>query len=237
MGIFDLKKEFGLYQISEIKLILVFCSHENNDRFALFCFVLFCSFIMFMKGFYADFDVAPGPKLTELTVHQNVSAFFLSDAWNRPSQWLIGIEPNHPIMYHTMLIIIEQLVHLADVSQVRLVFVTGPDSLKKGYTTVISTGDGGKEPYKQIFNTGIHRLRPPYPNKMVHKLDDSYTKTPDSISSRDTATKTTRKERVNKDMNTTHWKVHLAENRKNVQSGRCIDHLYKNSQDKTGSIE
>ena len=45
MRIFDLKKEFGLYQISEIKLILVFCSHENNDRFALFCFVLFIHYV------------------------------------------------------------------------------------------------------------------------------------------------------------------------------------------------
>jgi len=190
-----------------------------------------------MKGFYSDFDIAPGPELTELTVQQNDSAFFLSDAWNRPSQWLIGMEPNHPILYHTMLIILEQLVHLADVSQVKLVFVTGPDALKKGYTTVISTGNGGEEPYKQIFNTGIHKLRIPYPDKIVRKLKYAYLKTPDSISSRDTTTNTTRKERVEKDMNTTHWLVHLASNRKNVQRGMCIDHLYMNSQNKTGSIE
>ncbi|OEU07109.1 hypothetical protein FRACYDRAFT_198187, partial [Fragilariopsis cylindrus CCMP1102] len=88
-------------------------------------------------GFYSDFDIAPGPKLTELTIQHNDSVFFLSDNWNRPSQWLIGMEPNHPILYHTMLIILEQLLKLKNVSRVKLVFLTGPDALKQGYNAVI----------------------------------------------------------------------------------------------------
>jgi hypothetical protein len=193
-----------------------------------------------MKGFYSDFDIAPGPKLTELTIQQNDSAFFLSDAWNRPSQWLIGMEPNHPIMYHTMLILLELLLKLKNVSKVKLVFLTGPDVLKQGYNAVITTEDGGAEPYKQIFKTGIHRLRKPYPNKRVHKLgykghvyQNANHKVPYSINNNNTTTTTTmitKKERIKKDMNTTHWKTNLASNKKHVPSGRCIDYLYMNAQ-------
>jgi hypothetical protein len=215
--------------------MLVFRSHGNNDH------SFFCLFVcLFMTGFYSDFDIAPGPKLTELTIQHNASAFFLSDNWNRPSQWLMGMEPNHPIMYHTMLIILEQLLKLKNVSKVKLVFLTGPDALKQGYNAVITTKDDGEEPYKQIFKTGIHRLRKPYPNKVVHKLgykghvyQNANHKVPYTINSSNNTTKIvtiSKKERIQKDMNTTHWKENLASNKKKVPSGRCTDHLYMNAQ-------
>ena len=206
-------------------------------------------FRSYMEGIYSDFDVGPDVKLTEMTIqNKNYSAFFLSDPWNRPSHWLIGMEPNHPIMYHTMLIILNNLLELKDVSQVKLVFVTGPEALKKGYTTVISTGDGGEEPYKQIFNTGIHRLRKPYPNNtLVQKFkNDGYgyqnkldkmlvpyrmpTTTNSSNSTNTTTIMITKKERIKKETNTSHWKQIIYETKNNVSSGMCIDHLYMNAQ-------
>jgi hypothetical protein len=156
----------------------------------------------------------------------------------------MGMEPNHPIMYHTMVIILEQLFKLKNVSKVKLVFVTGPDALKQGYNAVITTDDKGKEPYKQIFKTGIHTLRKPYQKKLVHKLGYkghvytngnnkvSYNSSSSIISNNNTTTTTmiSKKERIKKDMNTTHWKIYLASNKKNVPSGRCMDHLYMNAQ-------
>jgi hypothetical protein len=52
-------------------------------------FVYIYYFLHEKKGFYSDFDVGPGPKLTELTIQSNYSAWLLSDNWNRPSQWLM----------------------------------------------------------------------------------------------------------------------------------------------------
>jgi hypothetical protein len=40
-------------------------------------------------GGYADFDVLPGELLNETIIDPSDSALFLSDAWNRPSQWYV----------------------------------------------------------------------------------------------------------------------------------------------------
>jgi len=48
-------------------------------------------------GFYSDFYVASNEEVDESLVEPNDTAFFLSDVNNRPSQWLHGMEPNHPI--------------------------------------------------------------------------------------------------------------------------------------------
>ena len=48
-------------------------------------------------GFYSDFYVASNEEVDESLVEPNDTAFFLSDVKNRPSQWLHGMEPNHPI--------------------------------------------------------------------------------------------------------------------------------------------
>jgi hypothetical protein len=113
-------------------------------------------------GFYSDFDYGPGPKLTEKTIakkHSNDTAFFLSAALNRPSQWLMGIEPNHPIMYFTLIEIFKSLLDMDDISQPRLVFTTGPDALLRGYKKAISTGSKGNEPLNQVLKPGIHKTR------------------------------------------------------------------------------
>lgn len=37
-------------------------------------------------GVYSDIDNWPGEKFDEATISPNISGFFLSDAWERPSQ-------------------------------------------------------------------------------------------------------------------------------------------------------
>jgi hypothetical protein len=149
-----------------------------------------------------------------------------------------------------MLIILEHLLELEDVSRVKLAFLTGPDTLKKGYTTAITTGDGDEEPYKEIFNTGIHRLRKPYSDKLVHKFDyNGYVYhnrddlVPDTVpysSSRGSnnnnnnntttmPTMITKKLRIEKEMNTSHWTTTVKQT-KNIPSGMCIDQLYMDAQ-------
>lgn len=199
-------------------------------------------------GFYSDFDVSPGPLLTESTIKSNDSAFFLSDSWNRPSQWLMGIEPNHPILFHTMMRIFQNLSKLKDVSKVKLVFLTGPDALKHGYSMAISTGDGGEEPYQQVLTPGVHKTRPTIyssEQKIVRKLvmkNYLYTNIFDLVPlhRNDTTTTTERndgdesevvmvkqRERINKEMKTQHWSDQIFRNRKNATHGACMDLLYK----------
>ena len=204
-------------------------------------------------GFYSDFDQGPGPTLTETTLLGNETFFSLSDSWNRPSQWLFGVEPHHPILYHTMTRILHNLQHLPDISKVKLVFVTGPDALKHGYAAAISTGDTGPEPYSTIFRPGWHRTRGE-DSKLVRKMagDRSTiyqnsndrvplvrTTTNSSSTSRNTTETTdqimvTKQARIEYEMKTVHWQQHLRQERGNVQQGSCQHHLelYENRTNK-----
>jgi len=216
-------------------------------------------------GFYSDFDNAPGPNLTETTVQLDDTAFFLTAPWNRPSQWLMGMEPNHPILYFTILEIMKSLVEMDDISRPRVVFTTGPDALQRGYIKAISTGNNvGDEPMSHVLDPGVHKTRIEIFNgddgdsannlsqqqeqKIVRKLPlkdkgkDAYiwTNRHDEVpldrnsgSKSDTNTNITlvsKQERIAKEMNTTHWKQFIRLNQKNVSSGRCSDHLYRNDQ-------
>ena len=45
-------------------------------------------------GIYSDIDHYPGSKLSETDpIQPDDEAFFLSDAWGRPSQWWFAMEP------------------------------------------------------------------------------------------------------------------------------------------------
>ena len=201
-------------------------------------------------GIYSDIDNAPGPKLTELTIEKNASAFFLSDGWDRPSHWLHGMAPNHPISFHTMLVIFENLLKLTNVSKVRLVHVTGPEALRQGYTTAISTGenDRGEEPFKQIFNLGIHKVRKPYQEKLVYKFayrdyvyQNNNEKVPyssimnsngndnsNTTTTTTTTTMITKKERIQIEMNISHW-TKIVYKAVDIPTGMCIDYIYENA--------
>eukprot|EP00979_Chaetoceros_neogracilis_P008645 scaffold1918_cov227-Chaetoceros_neogracile.AAC.1 len=70
---------------------------------------------------------------TESLIPGNVSAWFLTDAFFRPSQWFMALEPRHPILYETMTEIVHNLLNIPNVLNPKVVFVTGPAILNHGY--------------------------------------------------------------------------------------------------------
>mmetsp|Transcript_26539 Transcript_26539/g.31309 ORF Transcript_26539/g.31309 Transcript_26539/m.31309 type:complete len:366 (+) Transcript_26539:60-1157(+) len=179
-------------------------------------------------GFYSDFDVAPDENVDESLVETSDTGFFLSDGWSRPSQWLYGLEPNHPIAYFTILEIFKRLLALSDVSTVKLVFLTGPEALKRGYAEFMH----GLEDYATIFDGGTHTGMF---GKVVRKLKtqkhfDISTDIVPFPRNSTTPEQIHVKERIEREMNTVHWtKIP----RIGIPKGRCIDHLYMNDNNLT----
>jgi hypothetical protein len=89
-------------------------------------------------GIYTDIDNWPEDRFTEDIIPKNVSAFFFSDPYNRPSQWFMALEPRHPIMYFTMLTIIENILAMGSLRNPNVVQVTGPGTVKTGYAFLLS---------------------------------------------------------------------------------------------------
>lgn len=189
-------------------------------------------------GFYSDFDVSPGENLTESLVEANDTAFFLSDVSNRPSQWLFGMESNHPIAYHTMLQIFSNLLELKDVSLVKLVKLTGPEALRRGYSIFLENSDR-----KDIYGNGTHTgklgkvvRKITYENMKLGYVLDRYVvmnlgeKVPFP---RNSTTLITRQERIEIEMKTTHWKEVVKKERRGMRRGKCTDHLYMNDNNLT----
>jgi mannosyltransferase OCH1-like enzyme len=85
-------------------------------------------------GIYTDIDNWPEDAMNENLIPKNVSGFFLSDSWNRPSQWFMSAEKGHPIFYFTMLLIIEKILDLPQIGDPKVVFVTGPHVVKEAYS-------------------------------------------------------------------------------------------------------
>jgi len=160
--------------------------------------------LYYYGGFYSDMDVAPGPELTEAAVQPNDSGFSLSDAWNRLSQWMFALEAHHPISYFTMREIFKRLLEMEDVSVARLVFLTGPEALKSGYSSFMKQGT---EPHKHIFDAGVHTGML---GKQFRKLEYKYVTSnkQEMVPYPRNATNATmikRGERIEKEMNTVHW--------------------------------
>mmetsp|Transcript_20981 Transcript_20981/g.47431 ORF Transcript_20981/g.47431 Transcript_20981/m.47431 type:complete len:471 (+) Transcript_20981:125-1537(+) len=83
-------------------------------------------------GIYTDIDNWPGPKFNTHTIRKDDSFFSLSDGRQRPSQWMFGMAPNHPIAIFTLQDISRRLLNVKDVFRPRVVHITGPQTLKFG---------------------------------------------------------------------------------------------------------
>jgi mannosyltransferase OCH1-like enzyme len=85
-------------------------------------------------GIYTDIDNWPGPKFNALTTIRDEDSFFsLSDGKDRPSQWLFGMAPKHPISIFTLQDISRRLLHVKNIGRPRVVFITGPQTLKVAF--------------------------------------------------------------------------------------------------------
>ena len=90
-------------------------------------------------GVYSDIDNYPLSDFDERTIRSDLSAFFFSDPWNRPSQWFMAAEPRHPLMYLTLRQIIKNVMGIGNILRPKVVFTTGPMALKGGYDMFLSS--------------------------------------------------------------------------------------------------
>lgn len=177
-------------------------------------------------GLYTDVDMFPTEKFTETEpIKVDDDAFFLSDAWNRPSQWFFAMEPKHPIAYYTIFEIYLRLIKLDSIERPSVVFVTGPDAVKFGYgrASLAWTVKGGPD----VFLPGTHQCKW---NKTVTKLPRSgyvdQLNMKETVDWNETSTiKMTRKDKINRHHGMQHW-LDEKNNKKIEFDGSCIDYLY-----------
>jgi|AntRauTorckE5430_2_1112549.scaffolds.fasta_scaffold03680_1 mannosyltransferase OCH1-like enzyme len=85
-------------------------------------------------GIYTDLDVWPLDTFNETSIRTpDLSAFFLTDSWNRPSQWFMVLEPYHPIMSLAMGGIIRNVLLMPNIHNPRVTYITGPNAVKEAY--------------------------------------------------------------------------------------------------------
>jgi hypothetical protein len=90
-------------------------------------------------GLYFDADIFPD-KLTEDTINPGSSWFSLTDAWERPSQWLFATSAGHVSCKNTLHIIAERVLHQRNIQDIALVHATGPQALYSGWKDAIING-------------------------------------------------------------------------------------------------
>lgn len=169
-------------------------------------------------GIYSDIDVAPGRDFTEASILPNYTAFFLSDGWNRPSQWTHAMKPRHPIAYFTMLEILTRVSAMEDVSHIKPVFTTGPDALKHGYGKALNWGNTGDAVDPDIYSTGVHRDK--FGN-YLYKVDQKEMKKKQYTR----PAEFNHGEVMERALNASHW-VKDIRKRAGIPTGSCWDQLH-----------
>jgi hypothetical protein len=164
-------------------------------------------------GVYTDIDNWPEDAFTEDLIPGNLTAFFFSDPNNRPSQWFMALEPRHPIMYDSMLHVIQHIFEMRNLRQPQVVQVTGPFAIRMGYAVFLSRlrkdgmeavfrndkvliGTAGKSVYKSSNGYYQRRLK----NKFI-SLKKGY----DDIVPWNTTLNVTRRERIEMESGVLHW--------------------------------
>lgn len=179
-------------------------------------------------GIYSDMDQYPIQEtFGEVSpIGQDDYAFFLSDSWNRPSQWFFAAVKRHPILYFTMQEIFLRLHKLEDVERPNVVFVTGPDAVKFGYG--ISMGwktDLGKD----IYQEGTHKCLPKFGDYTVTKKRNTehYMKQLDmkEMVQWNETHRITRKQRIEWQSGVQHW-MDEKNSRMRKFGGTCLELLY-----------
>jgi len=175
-------------------------------------------------GFYADMDMVPSEQFTEETILPHVDFFCFSDGMNRPGQWAFGMAPACPVGYFTMEEIFKRIWEMPDVSAPKLVFVTGPDSLKHGYS---KTFYWKKETiYNEGLHTGMH-------NTTAHKYRqgkerEAFVTYENFLPMQNTTGNMTVKDEIKADTGVLHWteERNNLKDKANVVRGSCRDYLY-----------
>ena len=168
-------------------------------------------------GVYSDIDNWPLEPFTEAVIEPTISAFFLSDAYNRPSQWFMAAEPRHPMMYMAMNIILHNLMQLANIAQPKVVFVTGPHAFRNGYVQFLMTPNN-IENKVEIFAEG---LQLGYYGKTIRKVSKNESENfmiskykYDEVVPYNATLNMTRYDRIKRESGTIHWTKDIYFNKK-----------------------
>jgi hypothetical protein len=193
-------------------------------------------------GVYSDIDNWPLSAFNETTIRTDLSAFFFTDAWDRPSQWFMAAEPYHPIMNMTVHQIIKNVLSMDNIRNPRTVFVTGPDALKKGYQKFLSSPISSNETLQtgDVMQSGT--VKSGLYNKQVLKTSGNHIITSkheyDHIFPFNSTMNETRAERIARESGIQHWTVTRFQARKKMKQKvpRCSCKQYLERVDE-GSLD
>jgi len=106
-------------------------------------------------GVYTDIDNWPTDKFKESTIRSDLSGFFFQDAYTRPSQWFMAVEPHHPLMGLAMNRIILNVMNLGNLRKPQVVLVTGPHAMKSAYIYFLAPTCCNGTVKEQIFQNDV----------------------------------------------------------------------------------
>jgi len=163
-------------------------------------------------GVYTDIDNWPSDVFTEITIRNDLSAFFFVDGWDRPSQWFMATEPSHPIMYLAAKQIIHNLLEMTSLRKPRVVFVTGPEAVKAAYFDFLAprccNGTMGQEKVFAnniemigLFGKKVMKVKTGKREKSLINIKYQY----DEIVSYNSTLNVTRGERIELESGVMHW--------------------------------
>ncbi|KAL7459989.1 hypothetical protein ACHAXS_000459, partial [Conticribra weissflogii] len=163
-------------------------------------------------GIYTDIDNVPELIGENRPITNEDEAFFLSDAWNRPSQWFFAMEPKHPVAFYALYAIFGKLQELESIEKPRVVFVTGPDVFKLGYGAAL-----GWDKQKDLWAPGTHRCKF---NKTVTKFQEKENGVPwvrpidfGTIVKWNETENVTKRERIERQHGVVHWTKQVHRNK------------------------
>ena len=175
-------------------------------------------------GVFTDIDNWAGPNMTESAIRPEAEAFFVSDARNVPSHWYFAIEPEHPIMYYTMMQVLSRLAQLRQMESPPIMWVTGPRALNWGYLRFLDDpfAEGGGIGLRGLHNKTVDRVSPRGSAVYVRKELDGRMLEKVEGSGFDK-----RRDLIHAQMNISHWTDRIGSQRQDGATGSCLAHLYR----------
>jgi len=158
-------------------------------------------------GLYSDIDNWAMDTFNETVIEPDLSAFFFSDGWSRPSQWFMATEPRHPMMYMAMNQIISNVLNMSHIFKPKVVFVTGPMAVKDAYA--LFHYEEVLEDKRRIFEGGLYTgMHGKKTKKIGHDVSSSFIKLKYNyadIVPFNATLNVTRQERIHMESGVMHW--------------------------------
>ena len=106
-------------------------------------------------GVYTDIDNWPTDAFKESTIRSDLSGFFFQDAYGRPSQWFMAVEPHHPLMDLALNRIILNIMDMGNLRKPKVVSITGPHAMRNAYVYLLAPTCCNGTIKEQIFQNDV----------------------------------------------------------------------------------